>query len=156
MPKFLRWAENSRLFKIVLSSWTMRVKSKSELVIFWTLRKHWKREQNRNSKQEIPWLHGQDVPRTYYFFTVGLVKTNSIQLSLNLICFTLLSSKKQTNKLTKTKPQSSVLLTLTINGDGGMTPRKSGRKKKSKCNIIKIVRYLRANIHWVLSTSVSN
>ena len=83
MPKFLRWAENSRLFKIVLSSWTMRVKSKSELVIFWTLREHWKREQNRNSKQEIPWLHGQDVPRTYYFFTVGLVKTNSIQLSLN-------------------------------------------------------------------------
>ena len=82
MPKFLRWAENSRLFKIVLSSWTMRVKSKSELVIFWTLREHWKREQNRNSKQEIPWLHGQDVPRTYYFFTVGLVKTNSIQLSL--------------------------------------------------------------------------
>ena len=117
MPKFLRWAENSRLFKIVLSSWTMRVKSKSELVIFWTLRELWKREQNRNSKQEIPWLHGQDVPRTYYFFTVGLVKNQfysaiaqSIsrekywKLRINLICFTLLSSKKQTNKLIKTKP----------------------------------------------------
>ena len=117
MPKFLRWAENSRLFKIVLSSWTMRVKSKSELVIFWTLRELWKREQNRNSKQEIPWLHGQDVPRTYYFFTVGLVKNQfysaiaqSIsrekywKLRINLICFTLLSSKKQTTKLTKTEP----------------------------------------------------
>ena len=117
MPKFLRWAEDSRLFKIVLSSWTMRVKSKSELVIFWTLRELWKREQNRNSKQEIPWLHGQDVHRTYYFFTVGSVKNQfysaiaqSIsrekywKLRINLICFTLLSSKKQTTKLTKTEP----------------------------------------------------